>query len=269
MQIIRGQPNLPQRTFVPPTPSQPRAQVPPPALAPPELHVAAAGPTRARGARVSDALAREHIFDPRLRLMGLIPLGAFVLHFVYKQYVASPPRGVEILWMCHVAALLQGIGLVASWSLAVRVASAWAIIGLPNFFLGVLASPEHLTNLSWFTHLTLPVVAVIAMSQVRMDKRPLGIWVLTGLAFYLAMQGAARLFTPAVWNINLAFAPWEPLVKLQVPFMAFWAGVTGGIALLLTTIYAVFRRFFPQHEAGVAAVAVEDRVPIAAALRRT
>lgn len=210
---------------------------------------------------VSRLFERDVLLDARIRALGLIPLLAFVMHFIHKAYVLDPPRPGAMLWMCHVTALLQAMGLLFSWANAMRIASAWALIGVPGFVYSVVVINDA-TRLSWMTHIILPVLAIVVISQVRMDRKPLSFYVGTSMALFLLGHQAARHFTQPIWNINVAH---RVETKAAVSYPVFFLIVCTLTVAMLTAAFLAFRRYFgPDEEPSIP----EEPTQISAQLKR-
>ena len=150
----------------------------------------------------------------------------------------------------------------------IRIGAAWSILGLPSFILGVFTTdPSEISRLSWLSHLVLPLLAMLVMTQVRMDRRPLGFYVGTSMAVYALAAGMARVFTAPRWNVNVVHKQWALYPGMDVPFPVFYAIVLVLLTGLVTAYFIAARRLLRPDE-GPEPAKGDERTPIAASLRR-
>ncbi|MEZ4448804.1 MAG: hypothetical protein R3B09_04925 [Nannocystaceae bacterium] len=143
----------------------------------------------------------------RLRPLGLVAFACVAAHGVAQGLDGRPH---ELLWTCHVAALIVAFGLTLG-SARVNGVGVLLLLGLgvPLWLLD-LATGGTLTPTSFASHvggLTLGLVGVRALDLPRGTWR----WSIATLAGIVALS---RLVTPPAANVNLAFAihpGWEPL----------------------------------------------------------
>jgi hypothetical protein len=136
-----------------------------------------------------------------MRWLGLVAVGCFAVHCGYHLKFGRPP---DILWACHVAALLVGIGLLGAWPSCVGVGVLWLLVGVPFWLIDVLAGGEFKPT-SVLTHIGGLAVGLVG---VRWLGLPGQVWWKASLAL-LALQGLCRLVTPEKDNVNVAFAVYK------------------------------------------------------------
>ena len=205
--------------------------------------------------------ARELLLDPRVRLLGLIPLTCWIFHYIRYAFVLQEPA--NMLWMCHVTALLLAVGLLASWASVVRVAAIWAIVGLPMWIIEV-AARGYTSRISVLSHILVPIIAGIALSQVKAGRWSV---VAHAMALFLVVQQVCRSITVEAFNINMAHKPYDALASDLVPsYPAYWVLTTAMLTGIVALVALATRRFFPADVefadvVGVPAVVVVKEAP--------
>lgn len=184
---------------------------------------------------------REMILDDRLRWAGVIPAALWTFHLVYNAGVRGEPG--NMMWMCHVTTLLLAVGLIGSFASLIRLSSAWVLLGLPIWLVEALAAGT--TRISVLSHVLVPIVSVVAFSQVG-EPRRLRVAVLQSLALYCFVQVAARLLTAPALNVNLAHRPYQFFASdLIGSFAVYWVVITAALVPVLALVHAGFARAFP------------------------
>ena len=159
----------------------------------------------------------------RLRLLGIFPLIFFLAQAVHYWRINELGH---LLWMCNIGNLMLAMGLFLERPLVIRISAIWTIPGLLIWILYVvLAWGVFLT--STLAHVGGLVVALFAVSQVGMDRTAWR-W---AFGWYLMVQLASRLFTPAVLNVNLAHAIQPGWERTFQSYWTFW--------LVLTVVTAI------------------------------
>ena len=140
------------------------------------------------------------------RWWGFIPLLMFALKA--WQYRA-PHEQYQLLWFCNAANLVLAVATFARWGNGVFVCTALLLVGLPIWVFDVIATGDfHVFSV--FTHVLSPLVGVLVVRQLGASRHV--VW--QTLVFYLLLQLAARLVSPAAQNINVAFDIYAPVEKL-------------------------------------------------------
>jgi hypothetical protein len=113
----------------------------------------------------------------------------------------------EMLWTCHVTSGMVALGLAARHRGMVVVGGLFhAAVGLPSYVLDVVAGGTT----TWVSAALHGVTPALGVWQMRRSGIPRASpWIAAGL--WVVMMGVARLLTPAVLNVNLAFAPYAGL----------------------------------------------------------
>jgi prepilin-type N-terminal cleavage/methylation domain-containing protein len=192
---------------------------------------------------------RESLLEPRVRLLGLIPLVCWIFQYVRHAFVLMEPA--NLLWICHVTTLLLAIGLLASWASVVRVAAVWAIVGLPMWIIEV-AARGYTSRVSLLSHIAVPIVAALALSQVKGGRFTV---VAHAMGLFLVVQQVCRLVTIPALNINMAHKPYDAFAGDLVPsYPLYWALSTAVLGVLVTMVSLALRRLLPADVAFTEAV---------------
>ena len=192
------------------------------------------------------AVGPEESVPTRLRSLAVVPAFCWSMNLIYNLTITRD-LGV-MMWLCHVTTLMLTVGLALGLPGPIRMAAIFATIDLPVWLISVLAT--HVTGrVSILTHVCVPTVAWIAMSQVRMDRRSLLSHVGVGFLYFGGVQLLSRLVTAEHLNVNLVYRPYDFLTAGASVRMEMYWGVT---AALLMVLYAggvlLFRAVFPMKE---------------------
>jgi hypothetical protein len=161
----------------------------------------------------------------KLRLLGIFPLIFFLAQA--EHYWSINELG-HLLWMCNVGNLLLAMGLFLEKPLVIRLAAIWTIPGLLVWLLYVvLAWGVFFT--STLAHVGGLIVALFALSRIGMDRTSWR-W---AFGWYLMVQLASRLVTPAVLNVNLAHAIQPGWERAFQSYWTFWLVLTIVTAIVL------------------------------------
>jgi hypothetical protein len=128
--------------------------------------------------------------------MGAAAVCFYAVHA--GQYVVRR-QPEHALWVCHLGALLVGIGVLTRQSSLNAIGTLWLIVGLP-FWLYDLASGGEFVPTSVLTHVGGPVVGLIGARRLGV---PTGLWWKV-LVVLVPVCVASRLLTPPSSNVNLA-----------------------------------------------------------------
>jgi hypothetical protein len=154
----------------------------------------------------------------KLRLLGILPLIFFLAQGVHYWKINELGH---LLWMCNIGNLLLAIGLFLEKPVVVRLSAIWMIPGLIIWLLYVvLAWGVFLT--STLAHVGGLIVALFALSKLGMDRTAWR-W---AFGWYLVVQLASRLVTPAVLNVNLAHAVQPGWERTFQSYWTFWLVLT-------------------------------------------
>jgi len=134
----------------------------------------------------------------KTRWLGLAALGCFAVHASYHVLAGRWP---DVLWGCHIATLLVGIGALLERAEPVAVGVLWLCFGNPLWILDVSTGGELLPT-SLFTHVGGLVIGLLLLKRLGLPPHA---WLHATLGF-LGLLLLTRLLTPRAANVNLAFA---------------------------------------------------------------
>jgi len=185
---------------------------------------------------------------PLPRWSGLLVLIAVGLHALTRD----EGRLQDMLWACHVATTLMGLGLLAGAPRVVAIALLFHVaIGCPAYVLDLIVS-RTTTPTSVLVHV---VPLAFGGYSVRRSGLPPRATLIAWIG-WLALQPVSYVLTDPALNINLAHAAWEPIARL-VPGVWTSRLINATMALtFLVTAAAVVRfwcsvgRALPQRDGG-------------------
>ncbi|MFZ5892513.1 MAG: hypothetical protein ACOY0T_15745 [Myxococcota bacterium] len=128
-------------------------------------------------------------------------LGALFCYAIHAGSHVLAGRPAEVLWACHVASVLIGVGALAGNATLVAIGVLWLAFGNPLWVLDLSTGGEFLPT-SPFTHIGGFVLGCFALRRLGF---PESAWWKAVLAFVLLLL-LTRLLTPPRANVNLAFA---------------------------------------------------------------
>jgi len=164
-----------------------------------------------------------------------VALGIALILFYAIHGAVHIARGepYDLLWGCHLAALLVASGLLLRNATLNAIGLLWACFGLPLWIIDVATGGELMPTAS-LTHVG---ALAIGIYGVRLLGMPRGsAW--KALAAYCALWLVTRLLTPPAANINLAFRVYPGWERLFPTYPIYCAVLLATAA----TIFAVGER---------------------------
>lgn len=134
----------------------------------------------------------------KTRWLGIAALVCFAIHAGYHLHAGRWP---DVLWGCHIATLLVGIGALLERAEPVAVGVLWLCFGNPMWILDISTGGEFLPT-SLFTHMGGLVIGLFVLKRLGVPRRA---WLHATLGF-LGLLLVSHLLTPRASNVNLAFA---------------------------------------------------------------
>lgn len=128
--------------------------------------------------------------------LGAVSVCFYLVHA--GQYVIRR-QAENALWVCHVGALLVGVGLLARRSDVTAVGTLWLLVGLP-FWIYDLSSGGTFVPTSVLTHVGGLIVGLVGAKRLGV---PTGLW-WKSVAAMLPLLPLSRWLTPPEANVNLA-----------------------------------------------------------------
>jgi len=180
-------------------------------------------------------------------LWAALVLGVLALHAAQKLEYGLLG---EMLWACHVASFLIGVGLLTrrTWLIAVGTLFHLAV-GAPAYLLDVMVL-RTTTFTSFLVHAVPPVAGLLALR----NEAPWPRWTpIAAGSLYVALIPISRWLTEPALNVNLAFTPWPPLAIWNWSPWITWLGNVAGMAVLLPVFDRWIRRWSAPPCTGGAA----------------
>lgn len=176
----------------------------------------------------------------RFRLLGFLSLIFFLTHLHY--YWRHGGVG-HMLWMCNIASLLLGLGILFAIPLLIRVAVIWLIPGLPLWFWFVVLQGGWLLTSS-LSHVGGLIVGLIAINRVKASRWT---WIHASL-WYVAVQQLCRMITPPELNVNVAHRPYEGFGGLFSRYWEYWLVTTLMVIAGLWLLGTAMMKLAPPSE---------------------
>ena len=154
-------------------------------------------------------------------------------------YAASRgPLVLEMLWSCHVATAMVGLGLVTGSRRVVAAGFLFhAALGFPGFLL-LVAAKQWFSVASAWVHV-LPLAA--GWAYLRGRKLPRATVVHSWLILPV-MLPISYWLTPAVLNVNLSHGPWGPAAAYFPNRWVFYLGLGAVNLAALVVMRAILNR---------------------------
>jgi hypothetical protein len=129
----------------------------------------------------------------------------FLLYAAHAAYFATHGQSLaNMLWACHLATLMVGVGLLLGSARLNAVGLLWLCLGLP-FWLMDLVNGGDLLPTSALSHFGGLIAGFWGLRQLRFPSQT---WWLAASGL-LGLHLLSKLVTPPAENINLAFAIWR------------------------------------------------------------
>lgn len=183
--------------------------------------------------------------SPTVRPLAALCLPAVAFALRVWDYGPGVAAG-NLLWMCNAANALLALGWLTGRRRLAGAAAPWPVLGIAPWLLDILATGVT----SWpsvFSHAAGLAGALLYARERRLDALD---WP-GGMLLYLALMGAARLWTAPELNVNLAFRQYEGWEKLLPNYPLYLALTTAAAgALLAATISGLRRLYRRPSESG-------------------
>ena len=170
----------------------------------------------------------------RMRALGLLPAVFFAITAVHNVRAGTPHM---LFWICNVSNVLMAVSLAARWPRGVWISTLWVITGTPLWILD--ASLTHAFSVhSFFTHVVAGVIGVLVLRKM---PAPRGVW-WQAVLFAIGCQVLARAFTPAEYNVNVAFGSYHSMARILPGFALGWLFNLAIFIVVMFALELVLRR---------------------------
>lgn len=132
-----------------------------------------------------------------MRAPGMV---AFVCYAIHAAVHIQRGQPYDLLWACHVAALLVGLGLLLRNAALNAIGLLWSCFGLSLWLLDLATGGEFIPT-STLTHLGAFGLGLYGIRRLGVPHH----LALKTVAAFVALCVLCRLVTPPAANVNLAF----------------------------------------------------------------
>jgi hypothetical protein len=181
--------------------------------------------------------AATSALSPRAGFVALLPISFFLAHASYYWRHGGLS---QMLWMCNLANLMLGVGLLLGFRELVRVAVFWLIPGLPIWFWFVVIVDRAWLLTSTFSHIGGLAVGLWAMRRVGASRIT---WAYA-TGWYFVVQAFCRLFTSPALNVNLAHKIYAGYESAFDSYWEYWAVTSALVASGMFALGLAMRTMF-------------------------
>jgi hypothetical protein len=171
-----------------------------------------------------------------MRVLGIVALLFYAVHAAVHVQRGQP---YNMLWACHVAALLVGFGLLLRNATLNAIGLLWSCFGLALWLLDVFTGGEFIPT-STLTHAGAFALGIYGVRRLGTPRQ----LALKTVAAFVALCVLCRLATPPELNVNLAFrvadgwTPYFPSYPLYAAMLLAALAVTCAIGQWLLARFA-------------------------------
>lgn len=174
------------------------------------------------------------------RLLGLLPILFIILRFAV---LIADNKTYDIFWVCNLANLALGIGILANQARIIRPAAFWLLLGLPLWANYCITTGDYQFT-SILTHIGGNLVALLALARVRVDQWS---WAYAIAGFWV-LQLFSRFFTPPDLNVNVAHnLRFTISENTSMTYWQFWLASTLTYIFWLWLINRLSAKLFPLN----------------------
>jgi hypothetical protein len=140
-------------------------------------------------------------WSPPSAVLGAIAIASYVIHAGVHLSDGNPHH---LLWMCHLASLLVGFGLLCRWPNANVIGFLWSCVGTPLWILDTVTGGQWYTT-AVLTHGSGIIIGFIGVQRLGLPRAA----ALKAIAAYVPLWALTRAVTPPAANVNVAFSVYE------------------------------------------------------------
>ena len=140
-------------------------------------------------------------WSPSSKVLGAIAIASYVIHASVHLSDGNPHH---LLWMCHIASLLVGFGLLFGWADANVVGFLWSSFGTPLWILDVATGGQWYST-AVLTHGSGVIIGFIGVQRLGLPRAA----AFKAVAAYVPLWALTRAVTPPSANVNVAFSVYE------------------------------------------------------------
>ncbi len=167
----------------------------------------------------------RHVCPRKQRVLSVCGVAALAGYAVHGAFHLLHGRPEDLLWCCHLGAVLVGVGLIAAsksraWGASLNgIGTLWLCLGTPLWLLDLAGGGEFFPT-SLGTHVLGLAMGLFGTWRLGM---PRGTWWKAAVAL-VVLIGLCRMVTPAAANVNVAFSvphEWEDRFASHAGYLAF------------------------------------------------
>ena len=159
-----------------------------------------------------------------MRALGIVAFLCYAIHGALHLHRGAP---YDLLWGCHIAALLVGTGLLLRNPTLNAIGFLWSCLGLPLWLIDLATGGEFILT-SPLTHLGAFILGIIGVRRLGMPRGA----AMKALGAFAALWAISRAVTPPAANVNLAFRVhdgWEAYFPSYALYFAMLLVIAGAI----------------------------------------
>ena len=141
-----------------------------------------------------------------LRIWGFVALGCYAIHAGFHLLNGRP---AELLWMCHLGAVIVGVGLLRSSATLNGIGALFLCLGAPLWVM-YLAGGGDFYPTSCFPHIGGLAIGLYGIRHLGLRA---GTWWRAVLSL-ISLILFCRMVTPPSANVNVAFAVYPGVEKM-------------------------------------------------------
>ena len=137
-------------------------------------------------------------WSPRSEVLGAIAIASYVIHASVHLSNGNPHH---LVWMCHIASLLVGFGLLCRSPNANVIGFLWSCFGTPLWILDLATGGEPYVTAA-LTHGSGVIIGFIGVQRLGLPRAA----AVKAVAAYVPLWALTRAVTPPSANVNVAFS---------------------------------------------------------------
>jgi len=137
----------------------------------------------------------------RSEILGSIAIAGYAIHAGVHLTRGEPQ---DLLWACHIAALLVGFGLVFRSPTLNAIGLLWSCFGTPMWLLDLAVGGEWIPT-ALLTHGAAMAFGIVGVRRLGLPRAAAP----KAMASFVPLWAITRAVTPAPANVNVAFSVYQ------------------------------------------------------------
>ena len=159
-----------------------------------------------------------------MKILGTVAIASYAAHAMVHLSRGEPQ---DLLWACHIAALLVGIGLVYRSPTINAIGLLWSCFGTPLWILDLATGGEWMPT-AFLTHAAALGCGIVGVRRLGMPRAA----AVKAVAAFAPLWAVTRAITPQWANVNIAFSVYQGWQRWFTSYPPYFALL---IALAATT----------------------------------